>query len=79
LPPSLVYQSPSCTLQSSWAADIEPGKHDVFVTPSPRRWANQDVGLSWLEQVFDRCTRQKARRGRDWRLLIVDGHGSHLT
>jgi hypothetical protein len=56
-----------------------PGKHDVFVTLSPRRWANQDVGLSWLEQVFDRCTRQKARRGRDWRLLIVDGHGSHLT
>jgi hypothetical protein len=32
-----------------------------------------------LEQVFDRCTKEKARRGRDYRLLIVDGHGSHLT
>jgi hypothetical protein len=29
--------------------------------------------------VFDRHTREKARRRRDYRLLIVDGHGSHLT
>jgi uncharacterized protein YndB with AHSA1/START domain len=35
--------------------------------------------LAWLQQVFERCTKQKARLGRDWRLLIVDGHGSHLT
>jgi hypothetical protein len=27
--------------------------------------------------VFDRYTKPKARR--EWRLLIVDGHGSHLT
>jgi hypothetical protein len=35
--------------------------------------------LAWLEQVFERCTKQKARLGRDWRLLILNGHGSHLT
>jgi hypothetical protein len=33
--------------------------------------------LAWLEQVFDRYTKAKARRS--YRLLIVDGHGSHLT
>ena len=27
--------------------------------------------------MFDRCTREKA--GRSYRLLIVDGHGSHVT
>jgi hypothetical protein len=27
--------------------------------------------------VFDRHTKAKARRG--WRLLILDGHGSHVT
>jgi hypothetical protein len=32
-----------------------------------------------LEQVFDRNTKKKARHGKDWRLLIVDGHSSHLT
>jgi hypothetical protein len=32
-----------------------------------------------LEQVFDRCTKEKVRRGRDYQLLIIDDHGSHLT
>ncbi|KAF2838465.1 DDE-domain-containing protein [Patellaria atrata CBS 101060] len=31
----------------------------------------------WLETVFDRSTKTKA--GRAWRLLIVDGHGSHIN
>jgi hypothetical protein len=29
--------------------------------------------------VFDWYTKQKARNGRDWRLLILDGHASHMT
>ena len=29
--------------------------------------------------MFDRCTKKKAHNGRDWRLLIVDGHGSHVN
>jgi hypothetical protein len=29
--------------------------------------------------VFDRCRKKKACNGRDWRLLILDSHGSHLT
>ncbi|KAK7177861.1 transposase, partial [Paraphaeosphaeria sporulosa] len=48
-----------------------------FVTATPSGWTNDEVGLAWLEQVFDRYTREKARRS--WRLLIVDGHGSHIT
>jgi hypothetical protein len=79
LPPGLIYESANCTLQSAWVADIKPGVHDVFVASTPSGWTNNDVGLAWLEQVFDRCTKKKARHGRDWRLLILDGHGSHLT
>jgi hypothetical protein len=44
---------------------------------SPTGWTNNDLGLAWLEQVFNRSTQQKARRR--WRLLILDGHGSHVT
>jgi hypothetical protein len=33
--------------------------------------------MAWLEQMFQRATKEKALR--DYRLLIVDGHGSHLT
>ena len=38
---------------------------------------NDDLGVAWLEQVFDPATKKKARR--NFRLLIFDGHGSHVT
>ena len=34
-------------------------------------------GLHWLKRVFDRNTSEKAGRSR--RLLIVDGHSSHIN
>ena len=77
LPPGLIYAGKSNTIQSSWVEDIEPGKHSVFVSASPTGWTNDELGLAWLEQVFDRSTKSKTRRS--WRLLIVDGHNSHVT
>ena len=77
LPPGLLYDSANSTLQSSWVEEIEPGVHDVLVSSSPNGWTNNDIGLAWLKQVFDRFTKTKARR--KWRLLILDGHGSHVT
>jgi hypothetical protein len=59
-----------------WVEDIKAGEHKVFVSSSPTGWSNDDVGLAWLEQVFDRYTKQRSGR---WRLLILDGHGSHVT
>ena len=77
LPPGLIYQAAGKAIQSSWVESIDPNKHSVHLTTSPSGWTNNDIGLAWLEQVFDRYTREKARRKH--RLLIVDGHGSHLT
>ena len=77
LPPGIIYPGAPNEIQSTWVEDIEPVKHSVFVTATPSGWKNDEVGLAWLEQVFDRYTREKARRS--WRLLIVDGHGSHIT
>lgn len=79
LPPGIIYASQNSTLRDTWVAGIKAGKHDVFVGSTLSGWSNNEVGLAWLEQVYDRCTKKKARYGRDWRLLIVDGHGSHLT
>ncbi|KAI1666488.1 DDE-1 domain containing protein [Pyrenophora tritici-repentis] len=76
LPPALIYQGTS-GLQSGWVDAVEVGKHEVFFANSPFGWTNNELGLAWLEQVFDRYTKAKARRG--WRLLILDGHGSHVT
>jgi hypothetical protein len=56
--------------------DIKP-EHQVFCISSSSGWSNNNIGLAWLEQVFDRHTKKKTRR--TWQLLIVDGHGSHVT
>jgi hypothetical protein len=76
LDPSVLFEAKG-GLRTGWVHDIEPEKHQVFFTTSPTGWSNDDIGLAWLEQVFDRRTKDKARSS--YRILIVDGHGSHLT
>ena len=77
LPPSIIYAAAGRAVQASWVGEIDPKKHSIHFTTSPNGWTNNDLGLTWLEQVFDRYTKPKARR--KWRLLIIDGHGSHVT
>jgi hypothetical protein len=76
LPPALIYQG-TAELQSNWVDAVELTKHETFFSNSPIGWSNQEIGLAWLQQVFDRFTMAKARRS--YRLLILDSHGSHLT
>ncbi|KAF7565071.1 hypothetical protein PtrM4_045050 [Pyrenophora tritici-repentis] len=52
-------------------------EHSVFTTSSPSGWSNNDIGLAWLKEVFERETRQHASTG--YRLLLLDGHGSYVT
>ena len=40
-------------------------------------WTSNKHGLEWLERVFEPRTRLKA--GSQYRLLICDGHDSHIT
>ena len=77
LPPSLIYQATSGAIQSSWVEDIKLEDHSVHVISSPSGWTNNDIGLAWLEHMFDRHTQAKARRSH--RSLILDGHGYHVT
>jgi hypothetical protein len=77
LAPSLIYQSTSGSIQDSWLQAFNPDDHRVHFASSPSGWTNNELGLAWLKQVFDRSTKLKA--GRSYRLLILDGHGSHLT
>jgi hypothetical protein len=76
LPPGLIYQSKASTIWSSWVEDIHQDQ-PAFVTATPSGWTNEDTGLQWLIQVFDRETKARARQS--WRLLYIDGHGSHVT
>jgi hypothetical protein len=76
LSPGLIYQSKATKIWSSWVEDIHQDQ-PAFVTTTPSGWTNKDTGLQWLIQVFDRETKARARQS--WRLLYVDGHGSHVT
>lgn len=44
---------------------------------SPNGWTSDEIGLRWLEKLFIPSTFSRLK-GR-YRLLILDGHGSHLT
>jgi hypothetical protein len=76
LPSTFVYQG-SSRLQSGWVDAVEIGKHEVFFLNSPTERSNNNIDLAWLQQVFERFRKQKARQG--YRPLILCGHGSHLT
>lgn len=77
LNPGLIFQSDSGDLKSSWVESIEPEKHSVFITSSSTGWSNNDIGLAWLKEVFERETRRYALTG--YRLLLLDGHSSHVS
>ena len=77
IPPALIYQGQSNDLQDTWLDDFDDSKDLAFFASSEKGWSNDLLGLQWLEHVFDRCTKEEAKRGR--RLLIVDGHNSHFN
>ena len=78
-PPSIIYQADSGNLQDTWLDNFNPEEQLCFFTSSATGWTNEELGLSWLVRVFDPYTKSKARQGRDFRLLFVDGHNSHVN
>ena len=77
LPPGLIYSADSKKLQSNWVDEVDVKTHKLYVNVTYNGWSNNDAGLAWLQQVFDANTKHSARR--KYRLLIVDGHGSHIS
>ena len=49
---------------------------DVLLTTSPTGYSNDDLAIDWLKH-FDKHSR-KGQVGA-WRMLIMDGYGSHMT
>ena len=76
IPPLLIYKGESGDLISSWVDDIITNSKAHFTTSS-NGWSNNAIGLVWLKQVFECYT--KPPRTTQKRLLIVDGHSSHVN
>ena len=72
----MLYKGVSGDLQSSWLQDFDDSESAYFGS-SKNSQSSYVFGLKWLEQVFDRETRDRARNRR--RLLIVDGYSSYIN
>lgn len=76
IPPLLIYQGESGDLMSTWVDEVTTDSQAHFTTSS-NGWSNNAIGLVWLKKVFERYT--KPARETQKRLLIVDGHSSHVN
>ena len=75
LPPALIIKGEH--LQDSWLEDLKEGEEGFFTSLS-KRWSSHELGHTWLTQMFDRCTKKLMGCQRR-RLLIVNGHSSHVN
>jgi hypothetical protein len=76
LPPALIYEGDSHDLQDSWVEEFKVGDEAYFAATA-NGWSCDSLGLQWLQKVFHPHTKDKAGNRR--RLLIVDGHSSHVN
>jgi hypothetical protein len=72
LPPYVIFKGK--TKRLGWFEDAIPG---MRIETSPNGWTTDDIGFDWLKNHFVPIT-------APWtvgvyRLLILDGHGSHVT
>jgi len=74
LPPAVIYTGKS--LQQSWFEENLRGYEAWEFTATPNGYTTNDVGYEWLTRHFVPLTDP----GRnEWRLLILDGHDSHVS
>ncbi|KAI9043448.1 uncharacterized protein KD926_003599 [Aspergillus affinis] len=71
LPPQIIFAGKM--QQQKWYEDIP---EDYRVRVSENGWTNDKLGFEWL-QFFDNFTSSKT--AGQYRLLLLDGHGSHST
>ena len=55
---------------------LTPEAKDYKFTYSPKGWSNRFISLDWLKH-FAEYTKKKTKGA--WRLVILDGHDSHVT
>ena len=74
LPPCIIFKGK--VFVQSWFEDPALPQDWRFEL-SPNGWTSDEIGLRWLQKLFIPST--TARTKGKYRLLILDGHGSHLT
>lgn len=73
VPPVIIFEGK--VHQSTWYSDTLP--LDWVIGVSENGWTDNELGLIWLKEVFEKYTAHRTKG--IYRLLILDGHGSHVT
>jgi hypothetical protein len=76
IPPLLLYRGESGDLLDTWVDDVDRNAGAHF-SSTPNGWSSNEMGMVWLKHVFKRYT--KPTRATTKRMLIVDGHSSHVN
>ena len=58
-PLGIIYEAANNDIQSSRVERIEVGKTTAHVTSFPLGWTDDDIGVSWREQVVGRSLRRE--------------------
>ena len=72
LPPQIIFAA--VNHQSLWYHDLP---ENYVLSVSKNGWTTDELGIEWLKKVFEPNTALWTIGG--YRLLILDGHGSHAT
>lgn len=74
-PPLLTFKSKH--LSTAWVPDHAPP--DWSFTTSKRGWTSDSHGYQWLTEVFQLWSRRRLPNPTARRMLVTDGHSSHVT
>jgi hypothetical protein len=75
LRPTYIFKGRS--VQEQWIRK-DPLRPRANYTFSDSGWTDNVIGLHWIEKVYDPATIHLLEDG-GWRLLILDGHSSHVS
>ena len=73
VPPVIIFEGK--VHQSTWYSETLP--LDWVIGVSENGWTDNELGLTWLKEVFEKHTAHQTKGV--YRLLILDGHGSHVA
>ncbi|CAA7258476.1 unnamed protein product [Cyclocybe aegerita] len=71
IPPAILFSGKGFAVR--WKQD---NPAEAMLGYSKKGWTDNEIGIEYAKH-FERMTREKA--GGRWRVLYVDGHGSHVT
>jgi DDE superfamily endonuclease len=73
VPPVIIFEGK--VHQSTWYLETLP--LDWVIGVSENSWTDNELGLTWLREVFEKHTAHHIKG--IYRLLILDGHSSHMA